>query len=152
MEVLTAVSWWAELLSAVPGAREILLASYIFDHGGLTEALLQRLGGRAPFKLTLLVDDQALRERTSRHQRPRLAALRRAGAEIYACAGEGRLGCLHLKAVCVGRRLVFTGSANFTDKSLQNTELHLRFIGRPVASVLAQLLRAQSLGREWDGN
>ena len=151
LEVLTTTAWWAVLLQAVSGASEVLAASFLFDHSGLTDTLLRRLRGRVPFSVTLLVDAEGLRQRTSRHEQPRLRALRDAGAQVYLCSGQGRNGRLHLKALCVDRRTVFTGSANLTDKSLENEELHLKLVGEPVLSVLAQLLRARSRGALWCG-
>ena len=152
VEVLTTTAWWAALLGAVSAASEVLAGSFLFDRGGLTDTLLRRLRGRPPFSVTLLVDAEGLQQGTSRHQRSRLRALRDAGAAVYLCRGQGRRGRLHLKALVVDRRKVYTGSLNLTDKSVENDELHLQLVGEPVLSIIAQLLRAQNRGTLWDGN
>ena len=151
LEVLTATAWWAALLGAVSGADEVLVATFLFDHSGLTDLLLRRLRSRSPCVVTILVDREGMAERTCRHQRPRLRELRAAGADVYLCRGPGRFGRLHLKALCVDRRTAFTGSANLTEKSLQNEEMHLKMVGPPVPSILEQILRAQRQGDLWNG-
>ena len=139
------------MLGAVSGADEVLVATFLFDHSGLTDLLLRRLRSRSPCVVTILVDREGMAERTCRHQRPRLQELRAAGADVYLCRGPGRFGRLHLKALCGDRRTAFTGSANLTEKSLQNEEMHLKMVGPPVPSILEQILRAQRRGDLWNG-
>ena len=73
-------------MQAVESATsEIVVASYMFDHAALAHALVCRLSRQAALSVSVLVDLAAFNERTSRHQRPRLVALRNAGAKIYLC-------------------------------------------------------------------
>ena len=81
LEVLCAMLWWQGIMQAVESATsEIVVASYMFDHAALTHALVCRLSRQAALSVSVLVDLAAFNERTSRHQRPRLVALRNAGA------------------------------------------------------------------------
>ena len=91
LEVLTATAWWAALLGAVSGADEVLVATFLFDHNGLTGLLLRRLRSRSPCVVTILVDREGMAERTCCHQRPRLRELRAAGADVYLCRGQAGL-------------------------------------------------------------
>ena len=149
---LLAVSvWYAQMLTEVRGAGEIVLASMLFDHTALCAALLARLGQRTAFTLTVLVDAQAFKQRTALNQRPRLDSLRRAGALVYLCRGRVPRGIFHIKALVVDRRVGFAGGANFTNKSLQNAELTWRFSGPPVADVLREVEVFRGKGVLWDG-
>ena len=133
-------------------AREVLIASFLFDHAALQEALLRRLNGRGEFDLQVLVDRAAFVERTAYRQRPRLDALRRASASVYLCSGDPPLGAFHAKVAVLDRRICFTGSANFTQKSLQNFELTLRLVGPQVLEILRDVEAARLRGRLWDGS
>ena len=138
VEVLGTRAWWDRLLREIRDAAEVALASYIVDHEALCELLLRRLGGRDDFALAVLVDNETFLQRTAFYQRPRLERLRRAGAEIRLCRGPVQpYGSFHMKAIVLDRRVAFTGSANATQKSLQNTEVTMRLVGPPVAAILA---------------
>ena len=132
-------------------ASEVVLASYMFDHKPLTDLFLARLGDRYAFDLDILIDRETLQGRTPYHQRARLESLRRAGARITACRGMSTRGAMHMKALVCDRRLAFTGSANFTTKSLENAELCLRLAGPPVQSVLRKVEAVRLQGVLWDG-
>ena len=151
VEVLSLTSWWQRLVEELDSATEVTLGSFVLDHSGLVAALLQGLQRRG-LALTVLVDKEAFEERTARHQRPRLQTLRQAGAQIYICRGSPPLGRFHVKAVCLDRRVVYTGSANFTDKSTSNTELVMRLLGPPVLDVRQLLEEARACGKLWDGS
>ena len=136
-------------MQAVESATsEIVVASYMFDHAALAHALVCRLSRQAALSVSVLVDLAAFNERTSRHQRPRLVALRNAGAKIYLCRGKRPpLGIFHMKSISFDRRCVFTGGANFTEKSLDNEELTMRIVGPPVADILIRVELARRQGR-----
>ena len=152
-DVLTVTAWIAQLLQDIRASSEVVIGSYTFDHGALTSLLVQRLSSRArPFCATVLVDRDQLTERTCVGMRPRLAELFAAGATVVLCRGAGRFGRFHMKAAVVDRRVGYTGSCNFTEKSINyNAELVVRLAGPPVLDVLAELERAKRGGVEWDG-
>ena len=149
--ILTIGVWWQKLMEEVGAASEIVLASFTYDHSSLTALLVRRLQGRASFSATILVDKESFEKRDAPHERPRLRALRDAGAQIYICRGSPPFGRMHMKALCIDRRTVFAGSANFTDKSSSNIEMVQRMVGPPVGETLRQLLDVQSRGKLWDG-
>ncbi len=152
VEVLGTRAWWDRLLREIRDAAEVALASYIVDHEALCELLLRRLEGRDDFALAVLVDNETFLQRTAFYQRPRLERLRRAGAEIRLCRGPVQpYGSFHMKAIVLDRRVAFTGSANATQKSLQNTEVTMRLVGPPVAAILAEIQAARVRGALWDG-
>ena len=128
------------------------LATYTIDHTELCVLLEQRLNGRSEFHLQVLVDRENFLARTPVRQRPRLVALRNAGAEVYLCRGQPPLGAFHKKALIVDRRTAFQGSANFTQKSLQNEEQTLRMRGPPVDDVLVEVEEARGRGVLWHGS
>ena len=75
------------------------------------------------------------------------------GATIVACRGDPPDGAVHKQALVVDRRYLYSGGANFTNKSVRSGELVYRMVGLPVAGVLADL--AVSMGQrglEWDGH
>ena len=52
-----------------------------------------------------------------------------------------------MKVLAIDQKVVYTGSANFTNKSHRNTELHLRIMGPPVAPIVRMAESARSIGR-----
>ena len=84
--------------------------------------------------------------------RPRLTELFRAGADVYLCSGSPPFGIFHVKAVCLDRRVLYTGSANITEKMSSNIELHLRMVGPTVLAVLGGLEDARGAGTLWSGH
>ena len=152
MVVLTISVWWQQMLEDVGTASEVVLATLTYDHMALTSVLVRRLRGRAPFVATVLVDKESFEKGDAPRERARLRELRDAGAEVYLCRGSPPHGRLHMKALCVNRRTVYAGSANFTEKSSANLELVYKLVGPPVTQVREQFLDAQnSRGRLWDG-
>jgi len=116
-----------------------------YDDPGLQQAFLSRLRARSAFELDLVVDEQYTSEGTSRHMRPRLAELARAGAhvwlasghdhtQIFGAGGRGMRGVLHAKAVVLDRSVMYMGSANLTRNSLANRELVIRARGPQVSN------------------
>ena len=116
----------------------------MFDEDSLQTLFLRRLNDRYRFALDVLVDDGDYLSNTCRHQRTRLLALRRAGARVFVCSGaspaharrRGFRGAFHMKELAIDQRVVFTGSANLTNNSHRNAELHLKLVGPPVAPIV----------------
>ena len=152
VHVLSTADWYRQMLEGMHMAREVIVASYMFDHGAVHAELLKRLQGRGAFELQVLVDREAFLERTARRQRPRLELLRRAAGDVYLCRGTPPLGRFHMKAVIIDRRTVFTGSANITEKSQENTELTLRMTGPPAMDILRDVEAARLRGQLWGGH
>ena len=151
VEALDVADWWQCILDELREATRVFVATYVIDHAGLCAMLERRLSGRSEFHLEVLIDQESLESRTSVHQRPRLDALRQAGAEVYLCRGHVPRGSLHMKMLVLDRRVAFVGSANLTQKSLSNGELTLRVRGPVVSDFLAQGLAEKGRGVLWDG-
>ena len=117
----------------------------------LAARLVQKLSGRGAFAVVVLVDKEQFATRACYHQRPRLAELHAAGADVYLCRGSPPLGAFHMKAVCIDKRSAFTGSANLTKKSAENDELTTRVVGPPVADILWRVEAARRRGSLWEG-
>jgi hypothetical protein len=151
VEVLDTPVWFARMMVDIESAEEVLMGSLMLDHKDLTDLVLRRLADRYAFGATICVDREQLHARTCYHQRPRLDALRRAGAAVYACRGSPPAGAFHMKAVLIDRRYAYTGSANLTQKSLSNVELCMRIVGPPVEAIHQKLVHARDHGEQWLG-
>ena len=128
------------------------MASYTYDHPGLTASLVRRLASRDPPAVVVMVDQEMFMSRSCFRMRPRLAELRRSGAQVYLCRGAPPRGAFHVKALCVDRRYLYVGSANLTTKAVsENTETVFRLTGAPVLDVLATVHDARARGQLWDG-
>ena len=114
-------------------------------------ALLKRLGDRTAFELNLYVDSEQFSEGVPRLQQSRLRELHSAGARVYLCKGQARQGSYHIKAAVVDRRFLYTGSANFTGKSLANEELTFKLVGPDVLTVLQRMVQHRRTGKLWNG-
>ena len=62
----------------------------------------------------------------------------------------GRLGSYHVKELVVDGRTMFTGSANFTNKSHSNRERCYIMTGTVVSQALVDLAEDQKRGRKWN--
>ena len=130
-----------KVCSDIEAASEVELSSYMYDNPDLHKVLLERLQGKArrPFSLSMYIDAEQFKGRTPKAQKSRVTQLRGAGAKVYVCKGKRGLGAYHCKALVVDRRYLYTGSMNFTTKSVDNEELPFRMTGPVVLQVLARL-------------
>ena len=113
---------------------------------------MRRLDSRSSADVVVMVDQEMFLARSCFRMRPRLAELRRLGAQVYLCCGTPPRGAFHVKAVCIDRRYLYTGSANLTNKALsENVETVFRFTGAPVVDVLATVHDARARATLWDG-
>ena len=154
VDVLEVEEWYKRMIADVLVASVVIIGTYMFDHPRLQAALLKRLLGGTAFALTVLIDKVTLEGRTPWHQRPRLAALRAAGAKILMCRGKGPKSSYHKKALVIDKRIMYTGGANFTYQSDDggNGELTFRMTGQPVLDTLAILDRDERAAIcEWGG-
>lgn len=151
VQILEIEEFYAQCCADLANASEAELASYIYDNPSLQDVLLRRLKGRTEFKLNLYVDAELFANARYRHQRPRLKALRDAGAQVFLCKGPGRQGSFHMKALVVDRRYLYSGSPNFTYKSHCNEELCMRITGGGVAKVMEKLSGHRLTRNAWDG-
>jgi phosphatidylserine/phosphatidylglycerophosphate/cardiolipin synthase-like enzyme len=153
VQILQDAEFWQRMRQEVNAASYVMLAALMFDEDSLQNLFLRRLHDRYQFALDVLVDEEAYDARTARSQRPHLLALRRAGARVFLCSGSppprgrGFSGSFHMKVLAIDQKVVYTGSANFTNKSHRNTELHLRIMGPPVAPIVRMAESARSIGR-----
>jgi len=150
-EKLDQDSWWKACLVDITDAAEVELASYMYDNFKLHGLLLKRLRGRSPFALSIFVDAEKFAGSVPKQQKARLRELCNSGAQVYICKGRAAGGAFHCKGLVVDRRYLFTGNANFTEKSLKNWELCFRMEGPPVKEVLLDLAAAKLKGKLWSG-
>ena len=68
-------SWWVDVVAAIKNAREVDLASYMFDAEKLTSALLERLCDGSQFGLTMCLDRETFSGKVPKEQRPRVRKL-----------------------------------------------------------------------------
>ena len=140
-------SWRERAVAEVKGAARVALVTYQYDHPKFHAALLARLSPRnGAFDCTVVVDREAYTENRCANERGSLQALKAAGANVFlasGCFGEGRYrkhcGSCHIKALALDGRVLYAGSANFTEASEKNKELVFRFTGHPVRDTLASL-------------
>jgi len=124
----------------------------MYDDEAVQSVLLKRLQGRPSFKVNVCIDAEKFAGQVPRFQRPRLKALHDAGAQIFICKGLVPQGAFHGKAVVIDEGVLYSGSANLTQKSHRNEEFCFR-MGGPVAQrMLERIARAQRRGRIWDGS
>ena len=101
--------------------------------------------------LNLHIDAEMLGGGTPQSQRKRVKDLSDEGATVYVCK-TGRQGSYHCKALVVDRRVLYTGSANFTGKSRRNRETVFRMTGPVVDQMLRQLAEDRRTWKTWDGS
>ena len=123
------------MLEDVAAASRVVVAAYLYDNTSLHNLFVQKLKGRGAFDLQVTVDKAGFENRDAPRQRPKLLALKGLGAQVCTASGDGTMGRLHCKAVVLDRRVAYTGSANLTDKSEDNSELVCRLQGPPVQAV-----------------
>ena len=156
-EMLDIEEWHRRCHRDLLAAAKVDVASFIFDHAGVHQTLLQRLqgavSGRKPLDLNVYVDAETLSDNVSRLQASRLKQLHKAGARVWLCTGTGRLGVYHVKGIVIDDRVLYTGSANITSKSLQNLEWCFRMVGPVVSEAVARLAgdRRSARHRLWAG-
>ena len=150
-ELLTTETWYRTFCKDVAGAGQVELGSYVYDNPTVQSALLKRLRDRTAFELNLYVDSEKFSEGVPRLQKSRLRELHSAGARVYLCKGQARQGAYHIKAAVVDRRFLYTGSANFTGKSLANEELTFKLVGPDVLTVLQRMVQHRRTGKLWNG-
>ena len=135
----------------IAGAREVELASYVYDDEEIQKILCRRLRDSSTFSLNVYIDKEKFGGTIPRSQKPRLRDLARLGAQVFVCAGAGSQGAFHVKGVVVDRRALYTGSANLTRKSRDNEEICFRITGPTVQAVLERLARQRQNRSPWDG-
>ncbi len=147
-DVLHGDAWFSGMLRETKTAASWVAASRVFDDEETVRVLLKKLRSPGGFECKVVVDERAHRDNVSRYRRPRLRALRAAGAEVYLAGGSNqsatrRFGrsargpCMHAKAVVIDSRVAYAGYANCTQQARVNRELMLRLVGPPVTDVLS---------------
>jgi len=135
----------------ISASSEVEVASYMYDNRLVHSMLLKRLRGRAPFSLNVYIDAERLNLSTPYFQRGRLQDLRKAGATVYVCKGRRNNGAYHCKGCVIDRRYLYSGGANFTEKSTCNEEFVYRMVGPVVKQVLERLAAHRQAHKLWDG-
>ena len=144
--------WYKQLCADIKGCSQVELATYIYDNAAVQGVLLKRLQSQSTFKMTMYIDAEMFAGDVPRFQRSRLRALRAAGAQIFICKGLGPLEAFHGKAVVIDSGVLYTGSANLTQKSLNNEEFCFRMAGPVAQRMLDRLAVVRRRGKVWDGS
>jgi hypothetical protein len=148
-ELVDLSQWWSKLVAEVGEASEVELATSRFDDEVLFELLLQRLNSRR-ISMNLYIDTEMFAGQVPKLQRSRVSKLQEAGAAVFLCK-TGKSGSYHSKALVLDRRVLYTGSANFTGKSRRNRETVFRMTGPVVDQMLRQLAEDRTREPQWDG-
>ena len=149
MVMLAVADWYKECCSSIKSASQVELATYQYDNIAVQTVLLERLRGRRGFTLNLYIDIEQFNGKTPRSQKTFLTQLQTNGASIYLCKGPGPRGAYHSKACVIDRRVVFSGNANFTQKSLSNEEFCYKASGPVVLEFLERLAVHRTVGKLW---
>eukprot|EP00973_Karenia_brevis_P055721 7749789-Karenia_brevis.AAC.1 len=123
VEVFTDSSWIDSAIKEVLGAKNVLLASYVYSNSKVQEVLSRRLRGKSDFKCVLAVDKSAYHGTVAPGEKTKLRDLKSLGAAVYLCNGIKGKGIFHWKCLIVDSRVAYTGSANATQGCLNNWEL-----------------------------
>jgi len=150
-ELLETEAWYRDLCNTLKDAAEAELASYMYDNPAVQAVLLKRLRGRTAFGLNVYVDSEKFSVGGPRLQKTRLKELHTAGAQVYICRGLRRQGAYHCKGAVADRRFLYSGNANFTNKSEDNEEFCFKMAGPVVRQVLEKLARHRQKHTLWNG-
>ena len=151
MRVLRADAFHSSLVDEIRTARSFLCAALNFDDQQVTEALVRRLQGRAPFECRVVVDRCSHDEGVSKFQKARLRLLQRNGGEVVLADGHDARGVfgprakvsrMHVKAVILDNKFAYVGSANVTRQARVNREIMVRMQGPTVSEVTQTVLAA----------
>lgn len=145
-------AWYRQLCADIKGCSSVELATYVYDDAAVQAVLLKRLQGQTNFKLNMYIDAERFAGEVPRFQKCRLRALHAAGAQIYISKGIKPLGSFHAKAVVIGSGVLYTGSANLTQKSRSNEEFCYRMVGPVAQRMLDRLAGVRRRGKLWDGS
>ena len=116
---------------------------------GLETPLFGRPTDGSNMKAALCLDSQVFSEGRPICGIGRARRLRANGAEVLLCEGLRRYGSYHVKEIIFNRRVLFTGSANFTTASHKNQERGYRMTGDVVATALADTSSDKSRAQKW---
>ena len=149
--LLSTAEWYKQCCKDLETAAEVELASYVYDNPAVQKKLLQRLRSRTAFSLNVYIDRELFGKGGPFFEGARIRELVDAGAKVYLCRGKQGRGSYHTKAMIIDRRYMYTGSANFTYKSMDNEELTFKITGPPVKEVLEKFAGNRLAGRLWTG-
>jgi hypothetical protein len=144
--------WYRQLRGEIAGSSSVELATYVYDDTGVQGALLKRLAGPAAFTVTMHIDAEMFEGGVPKLQKSRLKALHTAGARIWICRGVLPRGSFHGRAVVIGSDVLYTGSANLTQKSHSNEEFCYRMCGSVAQRMLRRLVDVRRRGKLWNGS
>ena len=103
VKLMKNADWWKEMVADVAKSWEVELSTYMYDDLELQNTLLERL--QAGATVHLAIDDEAVGKTIPYAQKPRLRALKLAGAKVVKCKGIQRGGVHHKKGVICDRRV-----------------------------------------------
>lgn len=134
------------VLDELSTARNVIIATYVYDDVKLHQELLRRLASGS-FSAELRVAASQVSTTNSRYMKASLKQLLRAGAVVRLCRvhKNGRFfGSFHHKVMVIDERLAFVGSANFTCASRSNGETVLCVSGPCVLDILSNIKKGRS--------
>lgn len=145
----TDTAWIKDAEKELKSASHAVVTSYIFNSKGFFDVLLKRLKkkSRDPFTCLVLVDDAAYEENKAPHERRMLKELKDDGAQVWLCTGRSKGGIFHWKALLLDSRIVYWGTANLTNNSLNSRDLMQRLTGPAIDDFKAGIDEAMAAGR-----
>ena len=129
-------------------SRELEIGSYCIDENSLFTAVEDFL---PDCKVNLYIDEEQFDDPKKTLQRRKVRKLHHKGAKVYVMKGLRRWGSYHCKLLIINRRVMYFGSANFTNKSHDNRESTFRATGAVVDEMLEDAAEWRLAGRLWDG-
>ena len=145
-DVFTDSSWIDKCVSEIQKSKRILLASYVFNNTIVHNKLISRLQDRTSFEAVIAVDQAAYHGNICPGEKTRLSELKAAGATIHLVPGIRGNGIFHWKCLVLDSRIVYTGSANYTNGCLHSWEMVLRLMGPPLIPIRDGLSNAIQVG------
>ena len=114
-------------------SREVEIGSYCIDEDSLSTAVNDFL---PDCKVNQYIDEGQFDDPKKTLQRRMVRKLHQQGAKVYVLKGLRMWGSYHCKLLTINRRVMYFGSANFTNKIHDNRECTFRATGTVVEEML----------------
>ena len=118
-----------------------------FNEANLEAAVGRRLTAKALSACKVFVDREQQEGKHCRGQHVCVDRLKKSGAEVFLCKGNGPrvgLGSMRVKCIILDSQIAYHGSGNLTTNLLLNVESVARVTGPPVQELLESILIANS--------
>ena len=127
-------AWIKDAQKELAGAKHAVLTSYVFNNVQMHATLCRNLR-RPDFTCSVLVDDDGYTNNKASNEKRLLGELKYLGAQVCLCSGRARGGIFHWKALLLDSRILYWGTANFTQATLNHRDLMQRLTGPAINDV-----------------